>query len=1020
MSSVIGSIAGTTGLGSARQIVWAANTQLWWAFQFTSTTTLSSWSSSDGITWTPRTSFTLSAAHSSEGRDLMLTTKVINNIDTIWITYVGTPTGIFSQRAIRATVSGTIITYHTTDTTISDGSSIGSLNAPIYSSSGWEIDSLNKIHCVGGALDVNEDVSATRATDSGLIEQATPPTWTTVVGLQVMSNSVKSGFIADTASGTIVYLGDGGTNNVTCTSLVSWKFDGSTWSSITSPVNNISAINKNDWGAVKRTTSDIHLVYRDSTGSLIHWRYNGVSWFAGQSIVNQNNASGSGIALTSDGVSVWLAVIGTDAANSVRYIKWTSNDYTGNGDAWDSVWSDVETSTATRTFLGATKDVANQTALFYWTEGSNMVAATAAALAPPDPPGLANRDVVSPLGSGAASATLLITFTGTQPPKGDKIVVGFWASFSSVPTISSVKDNAAVQNTYVASASSIGSTTQGVWIFWLDLPMSATWTGNYVITVTFSASVNESDGGAIAYSNMQLGAPTDINNNTNSSAAATPGSVNPTLTPATYFVVVTDATASNPATFTWPAPFLSEVSQLNGATQQAGSVGDALNNSGAQNPSITINNSLWNAVIAAFPGAPILTAIQNISPGRTWQKRYWKGLKNPIPGAVAGVAGPVSNIVTATDALATITDVTTRTVSLPRSFSDSLAAISDTATRVVSFPRSALDNLSGTLSDSVTRLLNLPRSVVDTLSALSDAATRAALSYLRSATDNLIAPSDAATRIVSFPRSATDNLPSMSDVATAIKVIVRSAADTLSAISDIATRTAQSFTRTSTDSLTLSDIATRAAQAFLRTATDTLPSMSDTATIIKVIIRSATDTLSSLSESISRLVSLPRTGTDNLAAISDSATKIQNFSRSVADSLAALSDSAIRIVQHPRSVLDTLSPFSDSATRVVSLVRSSLDSLQSLTEIATRSAQSFLRSAIDNLPSLSDIATNGGSITQVLMSLVGSVRNGSLILKIRDGTLRGRTRDGSLISKVRDSTLRIFERDASSKNKTRG
>lgn len=608
MSSTIGTIAGTTGLGSARQAVWAGNSALWWAFQFTGTVTLASWSSPDGVTWTARATHTLPAAHGSEGRDLWVACKTINNIDTVWFGYVITPTSTHTVKALRATISGTTITYHTLDTTISDGTATGALATPAYSSGGWDFDSLSKIHCVNGALDINQNVSATRATDPGAAEQATAPTWTTVVGLQTMAKTTKSGFVADTDSGTVLYLGDDATDDVTCTGLVSHKFDSSTWSSITSPISGIAAINKNDWGAVKRTASDVHMVYRDSTGSLKHKRWNGTAWGAGQTIPAQSNLAGGGIALTSDGASVWLAVIDTDAANTVRYIQWSSGDYTGVGDAWAAAWSVAEASSATRSFLGAVRDVANQTALFYWTEGTSMVAVTASAPAPPDPPGLVNRDALSVLGSSSATNVVTTTFSGAQKPlasRGQKICVGFWASYSVQPTITSVQDNAASVNNYTAvpAASNVGG-VQGQWVYWLDLPLNASWTGDYSVTITFSGNVTEADAGAIAISNAQSGAPTATNSATGSSAAAAPGSANPPAAPAYYFVVITDATGANPATFTWPAPFLKEITQSNGSVQQAGSIGDALNNSGAQNPSVTIDNALWNAGIAVWPGAP--------------------------------------------------------------------------------------------------------------------------------------------------------------------------------------------------------------------------------------------------------------------------------------------------------------------------------------------------------------------------------------------------------------------------------
>lgn len=591
---------------------------------------------------------TLGAVHSSEGRDLMVAYKSINGIDTVYLTYVLTPTVVYSQRVRRATISGTTITYHTTDTLLSQVNIVLPLSTPAFSSGGIEFDSSNKVHVLNGALDPNQDISWTgNATDPGTAEQATPPTWGTVTVVDnSQSNTVKSGYTCDVGGGNLLHIGDDGTADATLTALKSYSYPpGGSWSGNGSLTGTISAIDKNDWGAITRTTTDVHVVYRASTGSLVHKRWNGTAWGTGQTIPAQNNLAGGGIALTSDGVSVWLAVIDTDSANTVRYIQWTSGDYTGHGDAWEGAWSVVESASSTKTFLGCPKATdGNFTALFYWTEGTNFVAATASAPFPPDPPGLANRDAVSGLGTGAASATLAIPFTGTQPPKGDKIIVGFWASYGSAPTITSVKDNAAVQNTFTAAGASNVGGAQGVWIYWLDMPPGSSWSGNYTVTVTFSAAVTQSAGGAIAYSNMQVGGPSAVNNNTGSGASATSGAANPGVGFATYFAAVTDATGANPATFTWAVPFLKEVTQTNGATSQAGSVGDALNNTGSQNAAITIDNALWNAAIAVFFGAPVTFSVDNVRPGAAWLWQFQKGVRHPIQPASPAPAGPAVSV----------------------------------------------------------------------------------------------------------------------------------------------------------------------------------------------------------------------------------------------------------------------------------------------------------------------------------------------------------------------------------------
>src|SRR5579859_3099230 len=233
---------------------------------------------------------------------------------------------------------------------------------------------------------------------------------------------------------------------------------------------------------------------------------------------------------------------------------------------------------------------------------------------------MATRDAVSALGSAAASNTLVVTFTGTQPVAGDKIACVFWASFGTTPSITSVKDNATSQNTYTGSVSDVTANTQGVYLYWLDLPANATWSGNYAITVTFgTATPSESDGGGIAYSGVATGAPTATNHGASNSAAASSGSINPSGS-GVYVGGMTDNTASNPATLTAGGGFTNRVTQTNGSAQQAGAMADIAEGSGSKAASWTIDSSNWDALVAFWPDAPAGgMAAGPIKPGQTWR-----------------------------------------------------------------------------------------------------------------------------------------------------------------------------------------------------------------------------------------------------------------------------------------------------------------------------------------------------------------------------------------------------------------
>jgi len=1075
MSTTIAAVAGTTGsgLGSARHVIYAQNSGNWWAFSFTSINVLSSWYSPDNVSWTASTTKTLGNLHLSEGRNLQVAYKLIGSLDVVAFTYEISVSGGNQVFEFRATIGGTTITYHTAESSI--GSTAFLLTSPAYSSGGLEFDSSNKLHVANGALQ-DQDADWTKSTaDPGTGEQATAPTWSAVTLIDnSQSNEVKSAYLVDLGATHMGLICDNATADSTFTGLQWFTYDGSAWNSDSGNTKasggTFTAIDKNNWGAVAVSATDVHLVYRTSTGSFIHRRYNGTTWSAGQTIPTQTNLAGGGIALGSDGISVWLSIIDTDSPNTIRTIRWTSLAYNDIADAWDGTWTAAETSTATRAFIGCSRDVANQTLLIYWTEGSNLVATLISAISPPDPPGIINRDTISALGSGVSPATTLaITTSGTLPKAGvDKVVCIFWASFAATPTINSVVDNATFPNNLTASVNSIRANAQAIWLYWLDLPAGATLGATYVATVTFSAAPTEFDGVLISYSGLKQGGPVSTNNNSGATASATPGSVTNPLN-SLYTLGVTDNSGNNPATLTVAAPFLRQVAQLNGVSQQCGCFADVINTTGAQNPTTTFESSFnWQAIIAVWQSNPTGMVMSNILPGQTWRNYFQRGvLHPPLLTISTSSGGPINNISNASDTLSATSETATRILSLPRtspdtlgaisdtatraaqgflrsitdalaamsdtatralmSFirttSDSLAAMSDTATKTLNLPRSLSESLTG-ISDNALRILSLPRTAPESLGALSDTASRASLSFVRSAQDTLTSLTDTATRASqTFLRSISDNLSSLSDTATAIKLVLRTASDSLSAMSDTATRSAMSFTRTATDTLAAgSDLATRIL-SLPRTSPDTLTTISDTATRILTMTRTATDSFAALSDTASRAaLAFIRTATDTLASMADTVTRaIQTFIRTASDAFGAISDTASAVKLTIRTAADTLASISDTATRTaMTYLRSPVDTLPSLSDTANRAAQTFLRSALDALASLGDIAINTGAIVPVFFSIIGRVRDGSLISRLRDGTFRIFSRDSSTHGTARDSTLKTTGRDSSSKNKTRG
>jgi len=489
VSSTIATLAGNTGLGSERQIVWAVNSANYWAFGYTGTSTLATWYSPDGVSWTAGATHALSNAHNSEGRNLAVGYKNVGGVDVVHIAIPWSASGNIAVNAIRATISGTTITFHSIETAVASGTSDG--GGLLWASSGLEFDSSNKLHLANGfAGGGNGDVNSSDSTaDAGTSEQMTPVTWTAHVIDSSVTTESRSAYVVDLGSGNAGLIADNGSAPSTTTGLDWHKWNGSSWNidntngKVTG--GSIAAIDKNDWGAVAVSASDIHAVYRTSTGSLVHRRFDGTSWGAGQSIPAQNSLAGGGIALTSDGASVWLCVIDTDSANTIRYIRWSSLATNGLADTWDTNWQAAETSSQTRTWIGCTRDVQSQTGLVYWSEGSSFVVSAFQALPPADPVG---AWLQSNQGStGTAATTFAVTFTTQNIVAGNRIIVAIAAWNATATTVTSVTDSAGNQYAKDKDAVESDNTHISIW----SAPVTAGGGTKPTVTAHASASTNE-------------------------------------------------------------------------------------------------------------------------------------------------------------------------------------------------------------------------------------------------------------------------------------------------------------------------------------------------------------------------------------------------------------------------------------------------------------------------------------------------------------------------------------------------
>lgn len=452
MSTTIAAVAGTTvsGLGTSRHVIYGTNSGYYWAFAFTGTSVLSTYYSTDNTSWSAGATHTLTNAHNSEGRNLAVSCKAIGSYDVVHIAIafkVGTTQ--IGMHTIRATIVGTTFTFHSSETTFNSGTT--DPDNLFWAAPTVEFDTSNRVHVGGpwasasssynGAMDEQGS-----GVDPGTAEQMTPLSWTDNQIDASQLTERRSGCLLDLGSGTMGFVADNGSATATTTGLewATWPGSGA-WSQGSGLGNvdvtgTISAIDHNDWGVIARVYTDVHVVYRNAAGALKHRRWDGTSWSNGQTIPAQTSLAGGGIALTTDGRSIWLSVIDTDAPNTIRTIRWVSDAFTGTGDAWDAAWTATESSSQTRTFIGSPRDVVNTIGLAYWTEGSNLVAATFVAVTP-DPVWFQTAQVSSSVSQSSLGVAFASNLTA-----GNRIIVGISIFGNSGAVISSITDSAG--NTY--------------------------------------------------------------------------------------------------------------------------------------------------------------------------------------------------------------------------------------------------------------------------------------------------------------------------------------------------------------------------------------------------------------------------------------------------------------------------------------------------------------------------------------------------------------------------------------------
>ena len=370
----LGNTPTANGGAWAAHVFYDSVNSLYWAFTLrdTSTTTLYTYSSPDGSTWTARATATLTKAP-TDGRNLAVTYKAISGTAVVHVIYFDGTGGTILAYHLRGTISGTTISWGSSvadSSLVSPGSILGVAVC---------LDSNNKpLDWWGGGN--NGDVQAFYAAnaDSGT-------SWTTGMGsgtdAGVGTNNIASGCLIPLSNGNVVTLCDDGGGatfpTASLTNVHTGKHSSSGFTasgSLASVFTAVTAQNTDTWNACYVSDTAVHCVLASGTNTWTEKLLNGSSTgnttaptvSAGATIGTQTFKATGGVALNYNSTTATLYLFCIDSAtgNDIRVNKWTS------GGGWAG-WSGLGLASATRNYLSCAPQLdGSGNVQLYWVEGS--------------------------------------------------------------------------------------------------------------------------------------------------------------------------------------------------------------------------------------------------------------------------------------------------------------------------------------------------------------------------------------------------------------------------------------------------------------------------------------------------------------------------------------------------------------------------------------------------------------------------------------------------------------------------
>jgi Tfp pilus assembly major pilin PilA len=371
MTATIASVTGATGAQASgnstqRHLVYAVHSATWWAFWVdpATPTILRSAHSTDLQTWTAAGTQTLANAigNTADGRYMSVAYASISGTDVVHVICSCASITGFDVRGVLTATTVTWATNSITNGNVTNSPSVPDGCVICTASDDGILLGASVIDTAGNFGDHAHTYNATADTVGA---SWTPGAWTTVDDHITSNLIIRNHAMIPVGSGQVVALWPADVNppNNVVASLVGRSATPVAPGAVFGSTVAFSDTTANEWGACKVSNTDVHVVRRTGANTYAHARFNGTSWAAGQSIPTQTSLASAGVALTSDGASVYLVVIDSAAGNAVKVCAW-------NGVAWGA-WATAEGSSATRTSISAMQEVPGaSTIALIWTEGA--------------------------------------------------------------------------------------------------------------------------------------------------------------------------------------------------------------------------------------------------------------------------------------------------------------------------------------------------------------------------------------------------------------------------------------------------------------------------------------------------------------------------------------------------------------------------------------------------------------------------------------------------------------------------